>query len=141
MGRILRFLGLALLLATSALAGGCSMRMLHVVIPDFEASQVVGVNVWKVDAALPEDAGVITFGALSTQDFGAGPIELIEYQIVRFDGTVLDLRAQVIRDPAAPGGIEVYLMFPKEVQSGWFKVSTYNAYGMSPLSTEQSYLL
>lgn len=141
MGRIFRFLSLALLLATSALISGCAFRLLHVVIPDFEASQVVGVNIWKVDTALPQDAGTITFGALTTQDYGNGPIELIEYRINRLDGTQIDSWARVVRDPAAPGAIEVRLIFPKDVPPGWFKVSTYNAYGTSPLSTEQSYLL
>ena len=141
MRRTIRFLGLALLLAVCAINTGCNLRALHLVIPDFETSQVVGVNIWKVDAGQPQDVADITFGAITMQDFGAGPIEVIGYDMTQLDGSQISMITPVIRDPAAPGGIEIHLFFQKSVPSGLFKASTYNAAGSSPLSTEQTYLL
>ncbi|MBW2244463.1 MAG: hypothetical protein JRH01_20965 [Deltaproteobacteria bacterium] len=141
MGRTIRLLGLALLVATSTMTTGCNLRALHIVIPDFETSQVVGVSIWKVDAGQPQGIADINFGAITMQNFGAGPIEVIEYDMTQPDGSQISMVTPVIRDPAMPGGIEIHLLFQKMVPSGLFKVSTYNAAGSSPLSTEQTYLL
>ncbi|MCP5066884.1 MAG: hypothetical protein GY946_09980 [bacterium] len=141
MGRTLRFFGLALLLATRTLATGCNPRPPHIEIPDFEDSQVVGLTIWRVDAGQPEDVAAITFGSFSTYDLGTGIVEVIEYNVTQIDGTELTLFTEVTRDASKPGGIEVHLLFPKGTSSGFFKVSTFNAIGSSPLSEEQTYLL
>ncbi len=141
MTRILRLFVLVSLVAACLALMGCNMRKLHVVIPDFETSQVIGVDVWRVDVAQPVDLGDITFGALSTYDFGGGSIEVIEYFVPQADGSQLTLSAQVFRDPLVPEAIEVHLYFPNDTPAGWYKVSTYNSFGSSPLSAQQTQLL
>ena len=142
MTRSTRFLLLALLLAASLASTGCNFRLLHVVIPDFETSQVIGVDVWQVDTPAPLEVGDITFGTIVTQDLGGGPIEMLEYFVPQADGSQTKLTAQVIRDPAQPGAIEVHLWFPKDTTvPGWYKVSSFNSHGSGPLSAAQTQLL
>ena len=129
---------LALVLALPALSG-CTPRVLQILIPDFDSAAVAGVQLWRLDDATgaPMPSGQIVFEALQA----ASEKELLRYQLQQPDGTTLDgLYAQVERDPANPDEVRVNLTYLRPDGPGWFKISTFNDFGSSPLSTQQTYL-
>lgn len=135
-----RVLAVALLALVVPALSGCEMRLLRVIIPDFETSAVEGVQVWRLDDATgqPVLRGRLVFQG-STQDrFG---MEVVEYAIVQNDGTQgYTLMAEVERDSVDPDRVELDLYYTPRDAQGWYKVSTFNAVGASPLSTAQTYL-
>jgi hypothetical protein len=83
-------------------------------------------------------AGQIDFVSSSTQSDGT---QLVGYQIVASDGSTSQVfPAYLTRDPSNPDSAEFELLFDSQVPAGWFKVSTFNPYGASALSTAQTYL-
>ncbi len=139
--RVLAGLAGLLLMATLG-AGGCRLSSLHVLIPDFDASSVDGVTIWQLDEATgqPVTAATLRFLDVGMEDFGTGPFELLDYEIVLPDGSVQPpLTTQVQRNPAS-ADVDLLLFFVP-AGPGWYRVSTYNEAGTSPLSAEQVYLM
>jgi hypothetical protein len=130
-------------LAVMALAlplSGCSIRAIHVIIPDFMSHQVEGVSVFRLDdtTGTPVAAGHIDVSGVQTLPDGS---EMLHYQLVTPSGTVYgQIPAVVEEDPSNPDSVGFYLIVDPGAQAGWFKVSSFNAYGASPLSAEQTYL-
>jgi len=122
--------------------GGCRLSSLHVLIPDFDASSVDGVTIWQIDEATgqPVTAATLRFLDVGMEDFGTGPFEILDYEIVLPDGSVQPpLATQVQRDPGS-ADVDLLLFFVPRT-SGWYRVSTYNEAGSSPLSADQVYIL
>ncbi len=120
---------------------GCNLQFLHVVIPDFAASAVEGVQVWRLQEGTnqPIARGQLVFNG----DPYVAPdgFEVIDYTQVAPDGTTgFTLQSPVNRNPAAPQQLELWLFYDRQDPEGWHKVSTYNAQGSSALSLAQSYL-
>lgn len=119
---------------------GCTFRTLHVQIPDFSSHQVEGVKVFRLDDTTgnPVVVGRINFVGVQTQPDGS---ELLTYQIVDASGwTSATIPTPVQIDPNNPDSATMDLYYDSLAQSGWFKVSSFNAYGSSPLSAQQTYL-
>lgn len=132
--------GLCVTLALLALVvlPGCDVRMLRVVIPDFETAQVEGVRVFRLDDASgqPIDAGELLFGSTSFDEKGQ---EFIEYVLTTPDGEEFPgLVSGLVRDDANPNQVTVVLFFQLE-QMGWHKVATFNGLGTSALSLNQTF--
>lgn len=131
---------LALALALPALSG-CTPSFLQILIPDFESAAVDGVQLWRLDDATgaPIPSGQIVFEALESTP----EEELLRYRLQQPDGTTLDgLYAQVERDATDPDAVRVNFTYlrPEGSGSGWFKISTFNDFGSSPLSSQQTFL-
>ena len=136
----LRFLHLSIAIGMVVLLSGCQLRTLHVVIPDFDAASVDGLEVFRLDDATgqPVDAGGIQFLGVQASNDGA---ELLEYALLSLDGTVTStITAQVIRDVANPDAVEVFLIYHNQAAAGWYKVASYNGEGSSELSLTQTFL-
>lgn len=134
---IRRALGVALLALVIPALSGCTPRALRVIIPDFESAAVEGVQVWRLDDATgqPVADGDLHFVGTIQQDSA----ELVEYEYVRYDGTHVRLFSVIQRDANDPDQVQLNLLYePGSV--GWYKVSTYNLVGDSPLSTAQTYV-
>jgi hypothetical protein len=142
--RIQRALAIFFLLGLMLGSTGCSFRWLHLVIPDYLASQVEGIEVWRLDEVTgsPQAVGGIELVGISSVDLGGGPMDLMEYRLVLPDGSLAEtIYAEPIWSAANPDDLELRVMFHSLSASGYIKVSTYNAVGSSPLSAEQVYLL
>ena len=140
MVRSLRRVSLAILvLSLGSLLTGCELRRLQLTIPDFESSSVQGVEVWRLADATsqPVRAGVILFSGTHL----VGGKEVVDYLNQPTDGTNgLGASAELVRDPANPDVVQLALYFDMHSTTGWYKVSTFNAHGSSPLSLAQTYL-
>ena len=131
-----------LLIAVIPAATGCELRVLNILLPDFEASGVDGVEVWRLDESTgePVTAGILDFLGTKTVETMNGPVEVIEYEIVYADGTrTKPILARMEHDEASPGDVQVRLIF--KTAAGIFKVSSYNEAGSSPLSEDAVQLL
>ncbi len=118
---------------------GCNLRLLRVVIPDFETSAVEGVQVWRLDdvTQVPSEAGRLVFGQIADVDGQ----EVLEYQIEFSDGSEgLQLVSPVVRDTGDPESVRLELHYERVEREGWFKVSSFNEAGSSALSTAQTFL-
>lgn len=137
--RFRRALGGALLLLLTVPMSGCEFSHLKVMIPDFESSLVEGVQLWRLAEGTDEPvrAGRLVFSQVS-DEFGN---ETIDYTIELADGTTsMTLPASLNRNASQPDSVELELYYIRSEPAGWFKVSTYNAFGSSQLSLTQTYL-
>lgn len=128
---------LLLALALPALSG-CDLRVLRVFIPDFDTASVDGIHVWRLDDATgsPIIQGQLLFEGRTRQGDG----ELVHYEIVLADGTPIgSASAALQRNDTNPDAVYLDLLYTP-AQSGWYKVSTFNEVGSSPLSITQTYL-
>ncbi len=123
----------ALLLALSNSTGCTLFRTLHVLQPDFDASQPLGLVVWRLDAsgAPTKLASVLSFAGVSSD---ANSAEVLEYSVQGSTGELTGpLFAYVRRDSSRPGAAEIYLSFDPG-SPGTFVAQAYNAAGISPIS-------
>lgn len=119
---------------------GCNARQIQLIIPDFTSSQVEGVNVFRLDDATGAPVLVGRLDFVSDQSLPDGT-ELLSYQMVRLDGSTSDvLPTYLVRDPSNPDSANIQVFVDAGSPAGWFKVSTFNAYGSSALSVDQTYL-
>lgn len=136
-GALAALVGLAFAMTLS----GCTLRVIHVIIPDFSSDQVQGVNVYRLDdtTGAPVQVGRFDLGSIQTLADGT---QVIRYSEVAPDGTVesSNVPTAVQTDPSNPDSIELYLLQNSGPAAGWYKVGTFNAYGSSTLSTDQTYL-
>jgi hypothetical protein len=140
MARWLRQVLLAILvISVGSLLTACDLRRLQVVIPDFDSSAVQGVEVWRLADGTnqPVRAGVILFSGVHVLA-GKEVVDYVNQPASGADG--LGASAELLRDPANPDLVQIALYFDMQSAAGWYKVSTFNAYGSSPLSLAQTYL-
>jgi hypothetical protein len=125
-------LAAAFLLALPLL--GCDvLQQVTVALVDFETSQVEGISLWRLDpgTAQWERRYEIQFGTTYVKD----GIEYIDYTLLNIDGSeFMQAPAQVIRDPAQPGSVQVSMWFFVYDPPSQYKVAAFNAYGESALS-------
>ncbi len=139
MSRRLRGVCVALGLLALVVLPGCDVRMVKVVIPDFETAQVEGVRVFRLDdtTGQPVDAGVLRFGSTSFDEKGR---EFVDYVLTTPAGEeITGLVSGLVRDAANPSQVTVVLFF-KIDETGWYKVATFNGAGTSALSQNQTFL-
>jgi hypothetical protein len=135
MRRCLRRLALVALSLALLPLGGCTVALCTISIPDFGTKAVGGVWLWKLSAAtgVYERDTLFLFGAMGRSD-GA---ELLNYQAAPADGsTPLATTATLFREASNPDHVTLQLMFSRKDAAGYYRASTYNASGDSPLSTE-----
>ena len=119
---------------------GCSIRAVHVVIPDFLSHQVEGLTIFRLDdtTGAPVADGRVDVTSVDTLPDGS---QVLHYSLITPNGTVYgQIPAAVVDDPSNPDSVGFYLFLDPNSPSGWFKVSSFNAYGSSPLSAEQTYV-
>ena len=117
---------------------GCDFKRITVRIDQFETREVQGLRFWRLDDAsgtwLPE--GHVLFSDVKEED----DVRWVNYTPVNLLGEAgHPLGAELLRDPEKPGTV-VLDIFYEFAADGWFRVSTFNANGESPLS-EESILL
>ena len=117
---------------------GCELRQLVVEIPDFDSSAVEGVEVWRIDDVSGEAVsdGEVRFDGV----FDHHGIEMVGYTLIKPEGVEgLSLAAPLLRQPGSDQ-VRLELYWSRTGEEGWFRVSTFNSLGSSPLSLEQTYL-
>lgn len=131
---ISRSLVFVLLVSVVTLFLSCAgTRMLHVKLTDFDVSQPRGLDVFRLDASGVPATRVshIEFSSIS---FDLSGREIIEYRVLDATGTWLGpITAEVLRDPAVPVGVELYVLFVPG-GSGYFVAKAYNVIGSSLFS-------
>ncbi len=140
MHRIVRLASLSAALCLIFLLSGCRLTGLHVVIPDFSASTVQGVRVYRVDEGSGQlvDAGRIEFGALTKTSQG----ERISCTHIGPSGQIYGPVDAVVSRPASyPSGVDVRVPFVNPLPAGWFRVSSYNTKGASAPSADRVWVL
>lgn len=138
---MLRFrLALRTLLAALALLclvslSGCGWKHFTVVIPDFDSNQVAGVSVWRLEPSAGSYVRVGRIDFVSTEITNG--IERVTYRISNF-GTPESITpfASLWRSQSDPDTVTVRFEFMSRSLPGTFKVSTFNAFGDSPLTAE-----
>jgi hypothetical protein len=115
---------------------GCDvLQQVTVALVDFEASQVEGISLWRLDptTAQWERRYEIQFGTPYVKD----GIEYIDYTLLNLDGSAfMQAPAPVIRDAAQPGSLQVSMWFFVYDPPSQYKVAAFNAAGESALSQE-----
>lgn len=117
---------------------GCKWFEVTIRIPDYDSRKVQGVWMWRKDGATGQwqRAGQIIFQTPASP----GSTEL-SYLVVQPDGTPLPLKAPIERDPKAPDQATVRLWYASQLDSGEYRVSSYDQSGESPLSPQSLELL
>jgi hypothetical protein len=130
---------LALLaLSLTGAATSCSWKPLIVEIPDFEASQIKGVQLWRGEEETSQsvtEAGRIVFG----ECFLLNGWESLDYTLLNAAGEPLEVSAPaaVVRGEDGSDAVTVYFALGAwDVPPGWIRVSTFNEVGESDLSDE-----
>lgn len=135
MGRWLRYLALGLLILATVPVGGCTLALCTISIPDFSSKSVDGVWLWRLSATTGTYARDTRFVFADTVLQQAG--EMMEYQSAAADGSKpISLTATLVRDPKNPDRVTLQLVFSRTEDAGYYRASTYNVNGDSPLSTE-----
>ena len=136
MRRWLKRLALASLALTLVPMGACQMVMFTISIPDFASKAVDGVWLWRLSPATGQYARdtQFVFGELVP---GTKKLDSLDYQAQNIDGTQpLSMQTYVNRSPANPDQVNVQLIFTRGDVAGYYRASTYNTTGDSPLSSE-----
>jgi hypothetical protein len=129
-------------LSLTGVATQCSVKWLAVEIPDLEANQIEGIQLWRGDQETSQiyDENVrILFGDRLVSNGS----ELIEYRIQTPEGEPIPAwsHAAIDRGEGGNGPIRLYFVLGDwSEQPGWFRVSTFNAVGESDLSAESVFL-
>ena len=132
-----RFIALLGALSLSLLILGCGNGRLHILIPDFIASRVEGLRLFRVvDQGGLQAAGRVVFGPITTTSTGEQRIEYT--QIVPGQASWGPLMARVTRP--ASGQLEVEMALFNAGASAFFRFATFNEKGMSPPTQAQLYL-
>jgi len=135
MRRWLRRLALGALALTIIPLGGCQVALFTISIPDFASKAVDGVWLWRLSPATGVYQREMQFVFGNVIQKGGG--ESLDYDAQGTDGSSpLSMQAYVTRNPANPDQISVQLIFTRGDQPGYYRASTYNGVGDSPLSSE-----
>lgn len=135
MRRWLRRSALAAIAAVALCLQGCTVGCLTIEIPDFASKEVSGVWLWRLSpvTGLYERDTQFAFAAPVLAEDG----ERLDYQTAAVDGSPpLSLTAFVVRDPSNPDVVRLQLVFGRSDEPAYYRASTYNAAGDSPLSSE-----
>jgi hypothetical protein len=138
--RALRLAVVAAVFSVSAFLLACTMGQLRLQIPDYFASGVVGVQLFRIDDSTGQlvNAGKIEFLGIEKTAEG----EFLKY--VQRDpagnGVFGPVSTQITRPPTQPNGIEITLAYMNQLPAGWFKVASYNLIGTSTASTSQTFI-
>lgn len=135
-------LALIALFFTSAVTQ-CPIRGLAVEVPDLEANQIQGLQLWRTD----EETGQtyeqncrIVFGETTLLPDGK---EMMEYTLLSPEGDPLleSNYAAIDRREGENGPVRLYFLFGSWRETpGWFRVTSYNAVGESEISAEAVFL-
>jgi hypothetical protein len=123
-------------LSLSLLMLGCGNGRLHILIPDFIASSVDGLRLFRVvaDGGL-QAAGRVVFGPVTTTSTG----QQMEYtQIVPGQATWGPLMARMTRP--ASGQVELEMVLFNAGAPAFFRFASYNENGASPITDGQVYV-
>lgn len=141
-GNPFRVLVTAAVLVVSTLLLACPLGRLRVLIPDFATNDVRGVRMYRVDDATGQlvPAGSIQFLGIEMNETIGG--ETLVYRQLSAEGDPWfgPLRTPAVRDASQPAALEVELAFLNQLPAGWFKIASYNAYGTSKPSANQTYI-
>jgi len=127
----------ALVLAAAVLSPtlfGCGPARLHVLIPDYIASDVDGLHLYRVGAGdALSDAGVIVFGGIILTTSG------FQMQYTQVTGSTVFGPLLVPVSVPKPGQVQLELTFMNPGAPGYFRVASYNALGTSKPALGQVY--
>ncbi len=140
-----RFAVATLALITLCLTGGmiqCPIRGLAVEVPDLDANQIEGLQLWRGDEATSQtfDESIRIFFGESQVSNGS---EMMEYTMLSPEGEPLEVwgHAALDRGEEESSPVRLYFVFGSWSESpGWFRVTTFNAVGDSDLSDEAIFL-
>jgi hypothetical protein len=130
-----RLAALACALALPLLLSGCTLRRLHILIPDFVANGVDGIRLFRVVDGGLSAAGRVVFGPLTTTAEGLR----IEYTQITPGRENLGPIQAVAEQPAS-GQLELELSLYNHFEAGYFRFATFNEKGMSPPTQDQLFL-
>jgi hypothetical protein len=140
-GRALRGALTAALLCGTLTLLACPLGRLRVLIPDYETAGVRGLRIYRVDDATGQltGAGHVAFLALEQSRDG----ERMKYMQYDANGVAYfgPLYTIIARDPNQPAAIQLTVAMLNQLPAGWFKVASYNAYGTSPVSSGQTFVV
>jgi hypothetical protein len=134
-----RFVRIGFALALLVLLPGCDLSFLNVQIPDFDSNRVQGIWIWRQSelSGQWERDTRIDFADRSTWN----GLELVSYvTVIGTLGERGNLPSGILRDPTNSDRVTVSVGFIRLSAPGQFRVSTWNAYGDSPLSTDSALL-
>lgn len=135
MNRWLRRLVLGALVLLLVPAQGCSLALLTVTIPDFASKAVAGVWIWRLSPTTGAFERDTQFTFQGTRIAANG--EILDYQATATsDGRTIPATAYVLRDPVNRDQVTLQLILSKVDETGYYRASTFNANGDSPLSLE-----
>ncbi|CAG1001103.1 hypothetical protein MYXO_03020 [Myxococcaceae bacterium] len=126
---------LALLVMGSLAFQGCTLSVVTIAIPDFGSKAIKGVWLWRSTSfnGVYEREVQFTFGG--TAPTGSG--EAVDYTMVPADGAPpIPVTTHLQRDPSNPDRVTVSLIFSRDEDVAFYRASTYNTSGDSPLTSE-----
>lgn len=141
-GTVRVLVGALLLLAPTFLLTGCNVDALRIMIPDFESSEVLGVNVYRRVRYTgdPETDWTRSSHIVFTEPFlDEDGVERMEYT-VKGVMPMEKLSTVVERDAADPDRVRLHLLFGVLEKEGEVRVATFNAAGESSFSAESATL-
>ncbi len=114
-----------------ALLPGCNLTYFTIDIPDFGSKSVQGVWLWRLS---PQT------GAYQREtQFAFGPLQdgVLDYTAIAADGTPpITISTHPGIDPENPARMVLRILYSRGDAPGYYRASTYNSSGDSPLSTE-----
>lgn len=134
-------LALIALFFTSAVTQ-CPIRGLAVEVPDLEANQLQGLQLWRTDDETSQTYNEncrIVFG----ETVVANGKEMMEYTLLSPEGEPLleGNYAAIDRREGEDGPVRLYFLFGSWREApGWFRVTSFNAVGESEISAEAIFL-
>ena len=135
MRRWLRHLALGALALAMLPLQGCELTLFTVSIPDFASKAVDGVWLWRLSptTGLYERDTQFVFGDTVTTAKG----EQLNYDAVATDDSApFPVSTFLVRDPANPDRVTLKLLYSHPDTQGYYRASTFNVSGDSPLSSE-----
>ena len=127
------------LLAVLALASipfqGCTLGTVTIAIPDFASKAVQGVWLWRSTNFNGVYEREVQFSFGNLQAGGTG--DALEYTLASGDGSPpIQITTYVGRDAVDTDKITLQLVFARGTDAAFYRASTYNESGDSPLTTE-----
>jgi hypothetical protein len=131
----MRLRALAVLLLASLPIQGCVLGTVTISIPDFATKSVQGVWLWRSTSFNGVYEREVQFSFEELRPGAAG--EALDYTAAPADGSPpVPITTYVVRDAANPDRVIVHLVFSRDEAVAFYRASTYNQSGDSPLSSE-----
>ena len=116
--------------------GGCQLALFTITIPDFGSKAVEGVWLWRLSpttGAYVRDTQFSFVGAVTPAAGG----ETIDYSASTPDGSPpVPITTYISRDASQPDRVTLQLIYSRMSDPGYYRASTYNSSGDSPLTNE-----